>query len=238
MDNVDLQSLFEEIYGKEEYRREVVRQQHLSFAKRVWRSIQKLFGKGHTTLDRINQGVVVEDREETSSEFGIALDYANELGLAVGEDTDNIDWIQHGSVSQLPIDVVSSMPPFWTPTGHDVPSKKGWKDVDLLVDRRTGSIPAVITFPHNSSTPLQTHGWLNFWMQANAKTLFAEAVSVPRLPVTTVVEPTKGVEHLFWDVEVRFDRAGLKTVGGAWGKWEELCGREETYRRLGFEANE
>ena len=112
--------------------------------------------------------------------------------------------------------------------------RRAGRMLSLLVDRRTGSIPAVITFPHNVSTPLQTHGWLNFWMRANAKTLFAEAVSVPRLPVATVVDSNKGVEHLFWDSEVRFDRNGLRTVGGAWGKWDELCEREETYRRLGF----
>jgi hypothetical protein len=40
------------------------------------------------------------------------------------------------------------------------------------------------------------------------------------------------------DSEVRFDRTGLRTVGGAWGKWDELCEREGTYRRLGFGANE
>lgn len=198
MDNVDLQALVEEIYGKQEYRREVVRQQHLSFAKRVWHSVQNVFGQGQTIVDRINKGVIVEDRDETSPEFGIALDYANELGLAVGGDTDTVDWIQHGSVSKLPIDVASSMPPFWMPTGNDAPTRQGWKDVDLLVDRRTGSIPAVINFPHNSSTPLQTHGWLNFWMRANAKTLFAEALSIPRLPVASVVDSKKGLEHLFW----------------------------------------
>jgi hypothetical protein len=198
MDNVDLQGLAEETFGKQEYRREVVRQQNLSSAQRLWWSIQKLFGKGQTILERIDRDRIVEDLDDTSPEFGIALDYANELGLAVGEDTDDIDWIQHGSVSQLPVDLASSMPPFWTPTGKDVPSEKGWKDVDLLVDRRTGSIPAVITFSHNSSTPLQTHGWVNFWMRANAKKLFAEAVSVPRLPVATVVDSHNGVEHVFW----------------------------------------
>ena len=198
MDNVDLQAIAEETFGKQEYRREFLRQQNFSFAKRVWHSIQKLFGSGRTALDQINGGRIVEDREETSSEFGIVLDYANELGLSVGEATDDVDWVQHGSASKLPVDLASSMPPFWTPTGNDIPTQKGWKDVDLLVDRRTGSIPAVINFPHNSSTPMQTHGWLNFWMRANAKTLFKEAVSIPRLPVATVVDSQKGVEHLFW----------------------------------------
>ena len=230
--DVSFQALFEEIFGEQEYQREAVRQQHWSFVRRAWHSVQTLFGYGHTIIDAIPGHEVMKVQQGIGYEFGIGLDYGNEIGLAVGEGSDKFDWVQWNSSSLLPYDLRFSMPPFWTPTGSDLPSEKGWEDVTLLVHEETGSIPAVITLGWNPSRSLQREGWTNLWMQSNAKALFSEAITIPRLPIASVVDSSKGVERVFWDSEVRFDRAGLKTVTGPWAPWKDICEREETWQPL------
>ena len=228
MDDVDMQVLMEDAFGKQEYQREGIRLQARSLLAKIWESIS---GR--------NQMIAHESQgrsgsPEPSYEFGITLDYAHELGLAVtdghGED---IEWTEDSISSSLSTDIQNSMGPFWTPSGENTPSQQGWEDVKLLVDKATGSVPAIITLGWNKGTSFQSREWGNFWMSANARTLLEQNLQVPRLPMTSVIDPLSELERVFWDSEVRFDRAGMKTIGGTWGKWDDLCEREGTYRPYG-----
>lgn len=228
-DNVSLQVIAEEAFGKQGYQREMQKLQQRSILTKIWHLIGKPLGYAHPIRHQFQKGAVADDRE-TSYEFGITLDYANQLGLTVTEDSHDVEWLEHGPLSSLPLDIESSMPPFWTPTGKPNLLDRSWKHMSLLMDKQTGSIPAVVNLGWNRGSLFQIRRWTNLWMQAEAKGLFAHAVSIPRLPVTSVLESSKDVEHVFWDSEARIDQSGMQTVTGLWGNWSDLCDREETYQ--------
>lgn len=209
------------MYSSQQLQRQVLLEQRWSWVRRTWRAT---FGSGNAA------GI---DGDDEDFEYGMGVDVDGQIGLPI-ETQHNYDWTQsisqnrgYGYISGLSKDVAESMPPFWTPSGTHPQAASGWDDVSLLSDVTSGAVPIFINFPWKT-TKFQRQEWTNFWLQPHMKALLDESLTVPRLPVASVVEPN-GIEHTFWDASVRFDRDGVKTVEGIWAPWNDLCERQETW---------
>ena len=231
-DDVQAHTLLGEIFGEQEFHREVVRQGEMSSTKKKLASVVKALGYGKSVTDDVPGRELLENSGDVKYEMGIALDYGNELGLSVDHTTRNTEWVQHNSTAQegyrstpLPREIQYSMPPYWTMTQTKMPAHKGWKDVLLLADKRTSSIPAVINFEWDTKeTPyLQSlEGWSKFWMHGHTRKLFEMQAEIPRLPLTTVVDGN-ATEHTFWNQEIRLERQGGIKLDGGWDSWNDHC---------------
>ena len=235
---VNFQAIFEEILGEQEFKREVERQKDLSMIQRTRHSFIKIFGFGKRITDAVPGRKLMQEEANVQYEYGIGLDYANELSITLPQSQKHVVWHKHGvggSSSQLPKDISTSMRPYWTPTGYGVPSNQSWEETLLLVDERTNSIPPMINFewyePKEDVSLLQEREWKKIWQQPYAHKLYEEAMTIPRVPLVSVVDDS-GVEHTFWDHETRLDRAGAKTISGVWQSWLSTCGSAETWKHL------
>lgn len=248
----DTQTIFEDVFSDQTIWRELMRLQSRSALQTVWASVMRMIGQGRTVLDAVPARHLAEIMDSDQSyEFGIGIDYSNTLGLSVsqGQIGESIDWITHNttasshqassgssSAPSLPADIAASTPPFWTTIGYGLPLEQAWEDVKLLASKATNSIPALITFslsqndtdPSPSSPSLQESGWTNLWPHPHACTLYQAQLSVPRLPLASVVDGT-GVEHIFWNPETSRNRDGVKTFGEDWVDWKDLCPHDDEF---------
>lgn len=239
---VEAQTIFEEIFSQQQVRRELARQRSWSKARRAWQSFAKMFGYGRTIIDAAPVRHLMDMDENVSYEFGIGVDYGNEIGLSVDRNLCGIEWTGNstspgsaGLPPPLPADIATSMPPFWTTSGYGMSSETGWEDVSLIVDEKTKSIPALINFRWDEATEpstLQRSGWDNLWVRPHAQALYEAQQSLPKLPFASVVDG-RGVEHVFWNPETRLERNGIHTTSGAWLEWANICDVEWTQKMLG-----
>ena len=228
---VEAQTILEEIYGEQEFQREIVRQRYWSVTKRIWSGLVRKLGYGQTITDPTPGRQLMGSRANERYEFGIGIDYGSNLGLSLDHQEADAEFIQHSSASRsagfstpLPRDIATSMPPFWTTSGQELPSGKLWEDVQLLSDKRTKSIPALINFKWGTEdvSPLQRSGWKKLWMHSHVRQLFEAQQEVPRLPIASAVDGN-ATDHIFWNRELRMDRDGANTVGGVWVPWNDIC---------------
>ncbi len=223
--SVNARMVLAEIFDRQELHREAVRQQYRSWRKRKWHSLLANFKSLRGSADKR-----ASRRDELNNdkvhEFGLGLDYANDLTLTVDSEHD----AELGGYPDLhvSVDIAASMPPFWTPSGSQNLAHKTWLEVPFVHHKETKAVPAIVSFPY-SRTGFQGAHWTDFWMHPEVKSLFQEALAVPRLPVTSVCD-SNGIEHTFWDPSVRFDRAGILTTDNAWADWDEICEREDTWQ--------
>jgi hypothetical protein len=228
--NTDAHTLYAEIFAEQELRRARLRYRSLSWTSQQWRSLQAQFGlAGH----HVDLKLAAEMDQDADNEYGIGLDYNNEISSLVdGEHVDHFMASQEGYPElEIPADIEESMPPWWSPSGNHPFLWSSWKHATVVAHAETKTIPAVVNFPHNTTKSQKDH-WKDFWMTQHAAILWAENVAIPRLPVASVVD-VNGIEHLFWDASVRFDRAGVRTTEGAWAEWGDICDEDSTFQPAG-----
>lgn len=201
--------IFSEVFGQQEYQRSLLRRQ-----PRSW-------------LEQFGGLFSAEDQEPQShnvhpDEFGIGLDYAGELSLNTENAPDSFTRSHH---SRLPLDITFSMPPFWTPSGQDLPSEKTWTDLGFLTNAQTQSIPAMIQHSMSASHKLRRGHWENLWLQPHSRKLLDAYMAIPTMPLATVRD-NENVQQIFWSTMIG-EKAGVKVADGPWISWEQLCPGEE-----------
>ncbi|KAH9818197.1 hypothetical protein Tdes44962_MAKER05391 [Teratosphaeria destructans] len=217
--------IMSEIFGEQELQHEILRSGHSSW----WRkAADEWLGRGRSSAT----GSVgeVQYKEGAPDEFGITLDYANELGLSVASGIDDMAWSKH---NRVPADIAQSMPPYWTISGYKVPNNATWSDIGLLTDHRSDSVPAIISFNDDKEyvSDLHQKWWQNIWLQPQARDLYDSAAMMPNLPSASVLDGS-GTEHTFWPATMRMEKAGVRSLDGTWIGYEQLCGDEDIAREL------
>ncbi|KAL9626766.1 MAG: hypothetical protein Q9164_007798, partial [Protoblastenia rupestris] len=90
------QEVFAEMFGEQEYQRELIRSQHLTATQRFsrWWSGSTSFLDTHTIPISMQGG-------KTSFEHGISLDYTSSLAQVVSSASSDADWIRYNDPKTL-----------------------------------------------------------------------------------------------------------------------------------------
>ena len=247
------QKIFSEIFGDQEFQREVMRLRSRSFFTRV---SEFLTGR-KSIVDDDGTRNLREHKPGRQDEFGVGLDYASLLGHPTVFAEEDAAWITHADglaiarassdanivdppirVSTLAADISSSQPPFRPavlppppPSSNSstppLPSEKEWPDIPLYTNLWTAVVPALIH--HNAHRDglkkLRWTWWNRTWFFDHARTLYRANAAGPVGPVAVVRDEESGVEQGWWSPIA--DKGGAKTDKGEWVAWEEVCGEEE-----------
>jgi len=236
--DIDYPSIMSEIFGEQELQRALIRNQNLSRWRAAWESFGSQLGLWDSVLAPRPGREAVGYREGTPDEFGITLDYGNELGLSIAPDANVLASKNHApgsagdtSARKLPNEVTSSTPPFWTISGYGLPSEQTWADVNLLLDSRTDSVPAVINFASPNNDNEKKSWWKKLWLQPHARTLYDSAALMPGMPTARVLG-VNGTEQVFWKPKTTMEKAGARAQNGGWMAWDSVCNGEGTVREV------
>lgn len=212
-----------EIFGEQEFQREVVLRRHWSSLRQLWHKVASVFAIDRTVIEQPDDRVQLEHQEGMPDGFGLHLDYDNELGFSTAVSDGGFVWLSASSRtsnSASPADIATSMPPFWTVSGSGFPINQSWDDVSLL-KTRDNRAPVVI---HNSLTEsfdIRSERWKKLWSKPHARKLFNTFMEVPAMPIAAVTD-NNGVEQVFWP-PTSMEKAGARAADGTWYPWHKMC---------------
>lgn len=210
-------AIFSEIFSSQERHRSLLRPETPSWSQRFrgWFS----GSYSHAPLAGRNSTI---HRQPHADEFGIGLDYAGELSMDASKGPESFMFAQH---KNLPQDVISSMPPFWSTTGQGLPSDKTWSDLEMFTNAQTHTSPVMIRTNSTDFPDVRERQWSRFWLQPYARKLFDAYMTVPLMPIASVVD-NEGVEQVFWS-PTNGEKAGAKDADGRWYSWHDICKGED-----------
>ncbi|KAM0714747.1 hypothetical protein Q7P37_009764 [Cladosporium fusiforme] len=225
------QEIFAEIFGHQEYYREA------TFANQSSNERSASVDEKHDGNIRISTNTL---HPCGNCQFGMALDYLAEISLVTSDvKTDLMSSNPSKTPSgRLPQDIHDSTPPFWSPdySGTSQLPDKGWWDVSLLKDKRTGIHPVAI---HKKAKANVSFEWEQPWYASHFRVLVTAHAKSMRIPFAVVRDQGNEV-HEYWGFNDGFGGARvheLKSLPGRWRQWDELCGTEDTGNRVFPDGN-
>lgn len=230
-----LVQIFAEIFGEQELNRNLLPVSHSRM--RIWTKKEHKRDDSKALPDQ--QQPMPTKQFNATYEFGIGLDYYNDLGILASPTmgSDSISW-QSPATNSILSDLEVSTPPFWTVSGSEpsLPHSAKWTDVQLLTVPRTGSVPAMIhhtptAISGRDSTGLRKEWWPKLWLVNHARALYTAAERVPKTIVANVVDDM-GRESTFWNPKVSMLNAGAWSMQKQWVHWEGMCGAEQVWSEV------
>lgn len=180
------QSVFNTMWGEQEFQREVIRRRHLGL-------VDKLLGhsrlpswhlEGTLVDDPLNPSFThqpMEHKQGQPDEFGIGVDYFSDLGHQTINTEDDVHYLVYNQNiteqlkdrnklfdcpsrvnGQLPQDVLRTKPPAST--------EKSWSELPLYTNLCLNTVPVMIH--HNGDKDARGWQWPMSWIQAHARREF------------------------------------------------------------------
>jgi hypothetical protein len=215
-------AIFTEIFASQEYHRSLVRPETPSWSQRF----RGWFSGSYSHAPLAGRNATIH-RQPHADEFGIGLDYAGELSMDVSKGPESFMLAQH---KNLPQDVVSSMPPFWSTTGQGLPLEKTWSDLEMFTNAQTHSTPVMVRTNGTDYPDVRERQWARFWLRPFSRKLLDAYITVPVMPIASVVD-NEGVEQVFWS-PTNGEKAGAKDADGRWYSWHDICKGEDLAEEL------
>ncbi|EMF08487.1 uncharacterized protein SEPMUDRAFT_54233 [Sphaerulina musiva SO2202] len=181
------QSIFNTMWGEQEFQREVMRRRHLSVIDRLrgHSTPKPYYLEGTLVDDPLNPSFThqpMEHKQGQPDEFGIGVDYFSDLGhqtVNTEDDTQYLIYNQNISAQLqdrdhklfdcpsrvtglLPDDILHTSPPLTT--------HKSWTELPLFTNRCLNTIPVMIH--HNGDKGARGWQWPMSWMQGHARREF------------------------------------------------------------------
>ena len=215
-------AIFTEIFSNQEHHRSLIRPKAPSWSQRF----RGWFAGSYSHAPLAGRNATIH-RQPHADEFGIGLDYAGEVSMDTSKGPESFMMAQHRN---LPQDVVSSMPPFWSTTGEGLPLHKTWSDLYMFTNAQTRSTPVMIRNNITDYPDIRERQWARLWLQPFARKLFDAYMTVPVMPIASVID-NEGVEQVFWS-PTNGEKAGVKDADGKWYSWHDICKGEELAAEL------
>lgn len=215
-------AIFSEIFSSQERHRSLIRPETPSWSQRF----QGWFSGSYSHAPLAGRNSTIRHQPH-ADEFGIGLDYAGELSMDATKGPESFMLAQHNN---LPQDVISSMPPFWSTTGQGLPLDKTWSDLEMFTNAQTRSTPVMVRTNSTDYPDVRERQWSRLWLQPFARKLFDAYMTVPVMPIASVID-NEGVEQVFWS-PTNGEKAGAKDADGKWYSWHDLCKGEDLAAEL------
>ncbi|KAL9096949.1 MAG: hypothetical protein Q9165_000913 [Trypethelium subeluteriae] len=249
-DKTDLQRIFNEIYGEQEYQRKVMAARHSRMESLTkWLRPEREKEKGLATETTYH---TMDDYRGKPLEFGIGLDYLGLISHPSASGESDFAWVHYNSadelknasqrihvkpprITALPEDLVLARPPYFAFNAFeiDLPNST-WSDLPLLTNVRTGVVPAILydNAKINGRTARRYEWWRQMWYQPDLKSLIKANILPSKRPIAVDTDHPDG--DVVWFDKER-ERRGARTETGGWIPWEEVC--RGSYSRV-FETDE
>ncbi|RFU31104.1 hypothetical protein B7463_g5240, partial [Scytalidium lignicola] len=238
-------TVFAQIFGEQEYHREVLRDLYTTPLGRLFAQFRWFLGfeqpgllETHPTHQR------VQPIEGVPLEFGIGLDYEGMLAQSTltvkvdsawlrYNDTKHISDVKtklqaNGKPKAIQSDIMQSLPPFWSPNGakeDGFPQDLDWGNVPLYTNLDTGIVPAAIRLDSSTERAknvLQS-GWTSMWYHPEARRLMDLYVNEPYKAFAVLKH---GSEEMAWWSRYEQKWATARRQGQPdkdWVPWKDMC---------------
>lgn len=198
------QAVFAQIFGEQEYHRELLRVENLSRTQKLsqWFTGYQGILAPHPTRKTYKS-------DGKSHEYGIGLDYESGLGQVTIFAENDSDWIRYADYNtvllaaqglnvtslgsaEIQEDIHRSRPPFWSVGSQDLdldlPREMSWENMPLYTNLWSGVTPALIH--HNAAAKdgkkeVIATAWNHMWFQPYARTMLRSKAYEPLLPVAS-----------------------------------------------------
>ena len=200
------QSVFNMIFGEQEYQREVIRVRHITWLHNPILKLQQFFGKDLSDTDWVLEGVAIENilnppwshmeveqLDGKPLEFSIGLDYWSDITFQTANSERNGGWMSYNEslepqvrhwdrydckphLRNLPPDITNSQPPFFN-MGND--------NSALSINASWNDIPLYtqycngvvpVMLHHNGDKASRSNRWHKTWYFPYAEALFKAQV--------------------------------------------------------------
>ncbi|KAL9066061.1 MAG: hypothetical protein Q9157_007262 [Trypethelium eluteriae] len=236
-DKTDLQRIFNEIYGEQEYQRKVMAARHSRMKSLTnWLRPEREKARGLATDPTYR---TMDDYRGKPLEFGIGLDYLGLISHPSAYAQDDSAWVRYNSaddlknasqhlhvrpprITALPEDLVLARPPFFAFNAFEIDLLNStWSDLPLLTNVRTGVVPAILYDNEmNGRTTRRYEWWRKMWFQPELTPLIKANILPSKRPIAVDVDHPNG-DIVWFDKET--ERRGARTESGDWIPWEEVC---------------
>ncbi|KAL2066690.1 hypothetical protein VTL71DRAFT_2762 [Oculimacula yallundae] len=246
------QNVFSQIFGEQEFQREVIRDRYLTSSQRFGRWIKSVLGMSETNvMDPHPTHKLMKPAEGAPFEYGIGLDYASALGHPTVFAEYDSEWLHYNdsaSIEQaskklgiapqhvhgLPEEIAASLPPFWSqnPGIDGLPQDKDWSDVNLHTNLWTTNVPVMIHHnAHiNGMKELRQKSWDKVWFQPYLRPLLNAYVNEPYRAFAVMRDGDK--ETAWWSrYQNKWDTHSDRATN-EWVSWEALCGGDKFEKEL------
>ena len=212
------QYIFQEIFGEQEFQREVMRRRYHGSDK--W-SLSNLI---KTKEDRLNPSfdhAPIEHKEGQPDEFGIGIDYWSDIGQQTTDAVEDTAWVNYRRsldkqlarhskhackprvTGNIPSDIVDgTIPGVAVSDTAQFSPLHGWDEVELFTNVCVDTIPVMIH--HTGSRKEREHDWPRLWIQPHARGLMEELLERP-------------------GGESENALGGAYNAQGEYLQWDELC---------------
>ncbi|KAL2002833.1 hypothetical protein VTN02DRAFT_5788 [Thermoascus thermophilus] len=239
-----------QIYGKQEYVRELERRRtHSGWSEWLWDKL------GISEASNLT-GIYVPLEPGRRYEYGIGVDYESRLFFNMLHSRNDVEWLEYSNVTKasrvqqehgvprerrltLPKDIEQHAqnpfivpkvmegdvikPPYNASLDHlPDPKNCSWNDLPLMTNVHSTSVPALVHL--NDDKALRNPWWSNMWYHQWARALLRKYMRAPRSRIAAQSSFLGGYD--WWDM--RGGEGGVWTDNDEWLEWEELCeGYEE-----------
>ena len=234
----DLQRIFNDIFGEQEYQRQVIAARY-SRMKGItsWIRSQRQKEKGFAPDPSYR---TMNFYRGKPLEFGIGLDYSGLIAHTTAFIEEDFAWVRYHSsddinnatqkiqikkprITSLPKELELARPPFFAMNNFETKlPNETWSDVPLMTNVRTGIVPAIVyeDGDRDGRAPRRNEWWHNMWFQPHLHPLVDVNLRGSRRPVAVdAIHPDGGT--VWFDREV--ERRGARTESGDWVPWEDVC---------------
>lgn len=238
----DLQRIFNDIFGEQEYQRKVISARHsrlkgLSSWIRSQRQKEKGFAPDSSYL-------TMDFYRGKPLEFGIGVDYSGLISHTSAYIEEDFAWVRYNStddiknasqqiqikrprITSLPLDLEAARPPYFAFNNFDLQlPNETWSEVPLMTNIRSGIVPAIIydDGDRRNRSSRRDEWWHKMWFQPQLRRLIDVNILPSRRPVAVdAIHPDGGT--VWFDREV--ERRGARTESGDWVPWEDVCNNND-----------
>ena len=235
----NLQRIFNEIFGEQEYQRQVMTARRpRANALSSWIKSQQHMETGLGSDSSLHGMNTFRGKP---FEFGVGLDYAGLISQPSVNDQEDFAWlrfnstteirkasqdihIKHPRITSLPDDLQLARPPFFAFNAFqiDLPTDSTWSEVPLLTNVRTGVVPVMLydNAGRAGKSERRDDWWSKMWFQPHLLPLIDANLPSSRRPVAVDVNHPQG-DIVWFDEEP--ERRGARTESKDWVPWEDIC---------------
>jgi hypothetical protein len=239
------QMVLAQLYGTQEYVRELERRRTTSHLKEWFRNMLGISKASNIT----NVHVSLEPGQRY--EFGIGVDYESQLFFTMKRSRNDVEWIKYNNISQvssvqarhevprevrltLPTDIqANASNPFIQPVRAEIegakpafnesidtlpsPLNKTWDNLPLMTNAHSAAVPAIAHL--NGDPKLRPDWWSNMWYYPWSRALLRKYMRSSRGRLASQSSLLGGSD--WWDT--RGGMGGVWTNYDEWMDFEELC---------------